>query len=592
VEYRSSVYVLGGFKETTRDLPTDEGLSTYITDPESDMRFNQFSDNPPLYFQLPDEDNPVLPRPRAYHTSLAVEDGYGSAFVYVLGGRSNEQDSNDQTASDAVYVYSVTNEPPPSSIVVSESRFVSRVLSIEEGSDEQKIETISWETDFPKQDANTDMQLEYRKANLPSCSEADLDNFNVEWVQMDGDPDTLKFSKDGYNEFKPTDEENANCFQYRVRFVTSGGTRLEEAPKLMNLNLRVFLPGSPDLWAKTLEPVLQDVDGVVGDIEVREEDTLVSSFAGLNLTIRNEYEEDSDLTLPASPNPKDENGSFYVDLFVFGRGFNETQVLTPSLPLSTTAYIKDSTIVSSTLYTLVVKKNLPKNEEYSIPANSWYESTCLDTSNCQPVNLGSLFTDVLTETGTFSYTLCTAIDSYTSNLEDNPFGFVWEGMPGGEDNNFSCRTFPVTVAVETPPTPTATTNTLTPTISVANGTLMGGFQINLSPSLTETIDLPFRLTEGSGLNRGSNYDLYLENGGTAELMSANSVTLAPNQGSATLGVFLTDDSPALDGKELTLTLNQPPLGAKYEVGVPDSATITFRVEQAEPVKIYLPLVAR
>jgi hypothetical protein len=142
------------------------------------------------------------------------------------------------------------------------------------------------------------------------------------------------------------------------------------------------------------------------------------------------------------------------------------------------------------------------------------------------------------------------------------------------------------------PPPVATATTITPTITVANGTLMGGIQINLSRALTETINIPFRLTEGAGLSRGSNYDLYLENGGSAELMSANSVTMAPGQSSITLGVFLTNNDLNLDGRQLTLTLNQPPFGSEYEVDEEnDSATITFRVTDTRS-RLYMPLVVR
>jgi hypothetical protein len=76
-------------------------------------------------------------------------------------------------------------------------------------------------------------------------------------------------------------------------------------------------------------------------------------------------------------------------------------------------------------------------------------------------------------------------------------------------------------------------------------------------------------------------------------MSADTVTIPAGQTSVILGVFMTDENPNLDGKELTLTLNRPPLlNPEYQVNEQDNATVTFEVEQPEDNLLFLPLIAR
>ena len=192
----------------------------------------------------------------------------------------------------------------------------------------------------------------------------------------------------------------ARCFQYRAKLST---TDFHVTPSLLNLSIKIFIPGSPDL--------------IVKPITDRRSGTL---FTGLNVVIQNT----NLLAPPTLAADVDGGGSFYVDLCIFGPG---TTAAPPTLPLT------PQNKQCSKIYSQIDKSLLAPNTEYSV--TRWF-----DTTTDQPVELINYFKVV------GSYTVIAAVDSYVDNAVTSPKGYVDEGdLDKGESNNVSA---PFTFSVQ------------------------------------------------------------------------------------------------------------------------------------------------
>jgi hypothetical protein len=181
----------------------------------------------------------------------------------------------------------------------------------------------------------------------------------------------------------------AHCFQYRVKLTAD--SQLKRTPSLLNISIRIIVPGNPDLTLKSLA----DRRGAN------------NALTGLNIVIQN-----VNMAAPAQPTLAadfDGGGSFFVDLCIFGPG---QAVSVPPLPWS------DSTKNKCTkAYADINKSSLGPNSTYTI--TQWRDNT---TENA--INLLTYFKTPGT------YNVVVVVDSYN---------YVTEGDPSavGEKNNVS-----------------------------------------------------------------------------------------------------------------------------------------------------------
>jgi hypothetical protein len=242
-----------------------------------------------------------------------------------------------------------------------------------------------------------DIAFDYRVSNDGNCNNPSWTD--ASWQPLDGAPaDPNLRSIDGQNVVDITSVP-AHCFQYRARLYSS--TDLKQTPSLLNVSIRIYVPGNPDLSVKTLS----DRRGAK------------NAFTGLNVLIQNVNQ----LSPPTLAADVEGGGSFYVDLCIYGP--NATGPA-PTLPLT------PSNKQCSKAYSNVDKSALGPDITYAV--TRWY-----DTATDKPVELISYFQ----QPGT--YTVYAAVDSYVDDATQFPKGFVDEGDQGEGNNVSAALTFDV-----------------------------------------------------------------------------------------------------------------------------------------------------
>jgi hypothetical protein len=253
-----------------------------------------------------------------------------------------------------------------------------------------QLQEISWATVINRSGATPDIQVEYRVTSANTCATADwTDN---SWAPLDGSPSDSYGSLNGQNA-ATVPNLAARCFQYRAKLTTSD---YRITPSLLNLSIKVFIPGNPDLK-------IQSLSALRGPRNV---------FTGLSVIIKNSAQAPG----PTLAADIDGGGSFFVDLCISGP--NAGAPPQPTLPLS------PSNKWCSKAYANIDKGVLGPETTYSI--TRW-----LDSATDKQVELLTLFKTP------GSYTVMVAVDSYVSNPAQSPKGYVDEGTQGGENNNVS-----------------------------------------------------------------------------------------------------------------------------------------------------------
>lgn len=391
LSFRGNLYIAGGVPNANNSTNPDAVmLTSYV---EDDLTLHQFTNLPPTvdgeglnFLQSKGaNDTGVLPQPRKLHGSVLVRAGASSpnaAFMFVLGGigASSDADTSDDNGADTVFYGKVGGGDDVESIgYASNGWYYGLAFDVaQQFSQQVQVQEIDWTTLIT--DSSMDIALEYRLSSSNDCANATWD----EWLPLDGEPATpsaAPFSVNGQNTTTLTNI-SARCFQYRARLST---TTTFATPLLLNVSVKINIPGSPDLSPKTVAPQY----------------STKNAFLGLNVVIQNRNTVDPP-TLAADVEKK---GSFFVDICIFKPG---ATVVAPTYPLT-----EQHPPACSTAYANVNRSFMPANTDYTI--TQW-----LDSGTNKPVNLLNYFNQA------GSYTVIVVVDS---------FGYVDEGVAGGEANN-------------------------------------------------------------------------------------------------------------------------------------------------------------
>ncbi len=398
VLYHGNLYVTGGIPAQSGNQPDNNMLASYVQD---DLTLPSLGTN---NFYKSD----VLPVRRTFHSMVLVQAGSGAnsvAYLYMLGGRGDTQDANpgdDNGTADVVFSR-IGGDDTKEYAYPPDGWFYSKTYPINFANAE--IQEISWAALITRTTGlNPDIALDYRISTANTCDNpgfSDNEGDPTGWRPLDGtSPDDAIRSVNGQNSFE-IGELPARCFQYRAK-LTSGSATVgaKETPSLLNLGIKIILPGSPDLKVAR-------ANVIPGKIHPE-------AFGGLDIAITNKN--DAEETQPASA---EGGGSFFVDLLVYEPG--ETPNLSPALPLS------GADEAHSKAYANVSKDLLTPNATVSI--QNWCDSA---VNGCQPYDI----TKVITKVGT--YTFVVVVDSTGGPA---PYVLVRETSPGGENNNIQTVTY-------------------------------------------------------------------------------------------------------------------------------------------------------
>jgi hypothetical protein len=331
--------------------------------------------------------------PRTNHGTILVQAGPtapNTAFLYMLGGRGLSTDPVDGQGSDSIEMAKIGgDEDVKITGYAPTGLYYSATYPIV--FDQAQIQQISWATQITRTIGTEldDIALDYRISNDSDCTRPSWDDSS--WKALDGSLADAHTSVNGQNSVDLSSTAT-HCFQYRVKMASSAD--LKRTPSLLNVSIRIFLPGNPDLSVKTLSDRR-------GQRNV---------FTGLNVIIQNVNQ----LSPPTLAADVEGGGSFYVDLCIYGPNATGGP---PTLPLTLTNK------QCSKAFANVNKTLLGPNAVYSI--TQWY-----DTTSEKSVQLISYFQ----QPGT--YTVYAAVDSFVDNATLHPRGFVDEGDQA-EANNVS-----------------------------------------------------------------------------------------------------------------------------------------------------------
>lgn len=472
VEFRSNLYVTGGRKGEAE--PTTDGLTSYIEYVEglssAPLVLHDFEEDIPddvkRHFEPPDQEDPDGPPLReavSFHGMTALEDGYGSGFLYVMGGSLE----SGKGISDEVYVLRIGDsfyKPQWSRSGWYYSPRFPIDLNEDGQNDSVFLESVEWNTDLDvrqNDNASIDVQLWYRTS--PDACENTTWTTD-DWTRLDGDPDKDYYSKKGFNEVEIFDAdtledaqvdppERTACFQYRAELMTDAiDAETNTSPRLTNLTIRAYTEDSPDMQVDAIEPVWEDTPGGA------------RTLADLNISIKNRYDEEPNRTLRADIEvlADDVADDEYFDIFLllFEPG---TSVVSPTLPFDFDSYETYSDTIRLSVgnprmtYQFGARKDLWPADTVRQISPTLADCNDPDSSEClvwvrtneefevEAVDPKFLFT----EAGL--YHVCVAVDAYVDNRADENFmhGDINETLDGAEENNFTCTE----IDIEEPPTP-------------------------------------------------------------------------------------------------------------------------------------------
>ncbi len=287
VEHNGNIYLTGGRQGNVTE-PDKKVLNSYV---EDDFSLPSFDDAGTGSNFLP---NDALPRPRMLHGSVVVSTDEGYAFVYVMGGLGDGTDAfpDDDSGTNAIIygkVGGLEEEDQEDLTYAPDGWYYSDALEII--LDGVTVQEISWATSMPQ--SGTDIAVDYRTSQASDCELGPW----TEWEELSDPGAAPRRSKNGVNAAEVGSPET-RCFQYRARLTTSD---IEVTPSLLNLSIKLVIPGNPDLKVSKLE-----------DMRAEGEKT----FTGLDIEILNKNEDGEDTVEVYQVN----SGSFYVDLCVLPEG--------------------------------------------------------------------------------------------------------------------------------------------------------------------------------------------------------------------------------------------------------------------------------
>jgi hypothetical protein len=392
VHFGGALYVAGGQPPDADVGPQRKVLTTLIEDDFTLARLGTSSN-----FQSSDD---TLPVPRIDHATVVVRatptpQSTNPAYVYVIAGRgrTDDIDTTDNDGSDTVIMGRIgTASDTETPSFAKQGWFYSSVYAINFNG--ATVQQISWSTIVTRP---SDIKLEYRASTDSDCNNPVTLNAKlfevVDSTDVGVDTDGF-FSKPGIgivNEKSLGTPPAARCFQYRAR-ISNASAGLTTSPSLLNVNIRVQIPGNPDLRVLTLQAA-QDAQ---------------QRLTGLNVDIWNHSDRAGEPTQPADA--EEPGGSFFVDLFIFGPGQTDVP---PVIPFATIPPGDKACV------------DIPKSQmgiDAVLTITQWYTATD-NTCHTVPQDILRFFT----KPG--KYIVYVAVDT---GCPQRPYACVNEGSTGGE----------------------------------------------------------------------------------------------------------------------------------------------------------------
>lgn len=412
----SSFYVTGGLGGGS-DAPSTDVLTSYVPNSLELPIFGQGGSN---FIK----NASGLPEARAFHSTVLVKNNQGKGYIYVIGGRGpGNNTSNAPAATDTVFYSSLNSTDANIAGYPADGWYYSKAFDLNQTAVD--VREISWTTALSRtQGFKLDALTDFRTSSDANCQS--LKRSTKEWTPLDGDLESNFRSRDGANSLELSGI-NARCFQYRVLLTSNAtGSDLGTAtPSFLNMNVKIVVPGSPDLKVDAVTQLIDTTDKI--------------STVGVSATIANRNDtapKDANPTLAADLNG---GGSIYVDLFVF-EGSTPT---TPTLPLngSLDQFNRGCAQIPTSRMTA----------DSTITINKWYDpiadGSC-GLGNTTPITVGMLFPKTDT-----TYTVLVAVD--TACPENPTYACIDErDAEGGENNNVKWQTIEIkTVKVVVLPDP-------------------------------------------------------------------------------------------------------------------------------------------
>ena len=327
--FRGNIYLTSGQK-LGQSNPDWSVLTTYV---ENNLRLHNWGDagNGSDFLENPNAldfstGNPGTPR--TGHGTILVQAGPqapNTAFLFIVGGRgaTGDSDTSDDDGSDAIVMAKIGgDEDIKNTGYAPDGLYYSKTYAITV--DQAQVQQISWSTQITRTTGleTDDVELKYRISNDSDCT-------RPSWTEQCWQPlvsaetDVAHKSANGKNTMTFQTLLPAKCFQYQARLVAGGlsGSKFLQTPSLLNVNIKISVPGTPDLSPQSVTPSRG----------------LGNALTGLTVKIRNVYQGvPAQPTLPADYDTPNQ-GDFYVDLCIFGPG-KAVAIPTIPNPACTTAY--------------------------------------------------------------------------------------------------------------------------------------------------------------------------------------------------------------------------------------------------------------
>jgi hypothetical protein len=388
ISFNNRIYYVTG--STSQTLPGAEGATATIPVAVFDDRFlleDIDPTNESVYFVGNSETSDyVLPLPNkrfgASATLIPARSGSNTnqvltAWIYIIGG-SNQQNQPTNT----IFVGEVGGINETSGVIrASEGWYYSQPFLTLTNNETSRLLALKWLTELNRSSGNpsADIRLQFRAVvTSGTCRESDFDSSlspsnPSRWREIDGDPDSEFFSRNGMNEVRLievfTDESvQATCMQYRVQLI-QGGARTY-SPKLLYFAVEKVLATDPD----SKPDILIDTF----DVQVSN-----GGFTNIVLTLRNLRK--NSLAATRSVVAASGGGGFFVDLCIARRTNPDVPALT-SVPAPNPNAGASATPACATVSAQVPKSPFIPGALYTVPLNDWVNS-----NNVEPANWNTIF---------------------------------------------------------------------------------------------------------------------------------------------------------------------------------------------------------
>jgi hypothetical protein len=386
VPFRGNIYMTGGAPSGGR--PDKGVLTSYI---EDNLELHRFDQVPPGVEGTGTnllKSDALNPNTRAFHGTAIVQadtTSSNSAFVYVLGGfGATNTDPSDAPRDTVIYGKIGGSEDISSTGYASDGWFYSQPFAI--NFNQAQVQEIDWTAAITRTAQDMDIAIDYRLSSSNDCANA---TWPPDWTALPNSAsDPAHRSITGQN-VAEIGSPLARCFQYRAKLTTAD---LFATPQLLNVSIKVFVPGNPDLWVNDLS-----------------ESKVNGTFSGLNISIRNEVHPPNTETITLDVKDGGKNpagGSFFAHVYIFGPSDTVTPPGKPPLPIPPPG---------SKAYANINYNQMPANT--TLPLTQWKNPT----TNAL-VNLVDYFT---------------APGLYKVYVVVDTGDYIIEGDTGGEQNNVS-----------------------------------------------------------------------------------------------------------------------------------------------------------